>query len=85
MRAATAWHRYADGAMDQRSQLLNAALSPSRLLAFIRRVAGPLWLRPGFVAVLTTTLRSLVTLRMTLSRPLAAASEHESGQKPGGC
>ena len=39
--------------MDQRSQVVSAALSPSRWLALIRRVAGPIWLRIGFVAVLT--------------------------------
>lgn len=32
-----------------------------------------------------TTSRSLVTLRMTLSRRAAAASEHELGEKAGGC
>ena len=39
--------------MDQRPQVVSAALSPSRSLALIRRVAGPIWLRIGFVAVLT--------------------------------
>jgi deazaflavin-dependent oxidoreductase (nitroreductase family) len=39
--------------MDQRPQVARAALSPSRSLALIRRVAGPIWLRIGFVAVLT--------------------------------
>ena len=39
--------------MDQRPQVVRAARSPSRSLALIRRVAGPIWLRIGFVAVLT--------------------------------
>src|ERR671919_1289884 len=39
--------------MDQRPQVVSAARSPSRSLALIRRVAGPIWLRIGFVAVLT--------------------------------
>lgn len=39
--------------MDQRPQVVSAALSPSRSLALIRRVAGPIWLRTGFMATLT--------------------------------
>jgi len=36
-----------------RRQIVSAALSPGRSLALIRRVAGPIWLRVGFVAILT--------------------------------
>ena len=43
--------------MNQRPQVVSAALSPSRSLALIRRVAGPIWLRIGFVAVLTVAGR----------------------------
>jgi hypothetical protein len=38
--------------MGQRTQVASAALAPTRALSLIRRVAGPLWLRVGFVAVL---------------------------------
>jgi deazaflavin-dependent oxidoreductase (nitroreductase family) len=39
--------------MDPPPEVVRAAVSPSRSLALIRRVAGPIWLRIGFVAVLT--------------------------------
>jgi len=39
--------------MDQPPQVVSTALAPSRSLALIRRVAGPIWLRIGFVSVLT--------------------------------
>jgi deazaflavin-dependent oxidoreductase (nitroreductase family) len=39
--------------VDHRPQVVSAALTPSRSLALIRRVAGPIWLRIGFVAVLS--------------------------------
>jgi deazaflavin-dependent oxidoreductase (nitroreductase family) len=38
--------------MDQRPQVISAPLSPSRAIALIRRVAGPLWLWVGITAVL---------------------------------
>lgn len=39
--------------LDQKPQAVGAALSPSRWLTLVRRVTGPIWLRIGFVAVLT--------------------------------
>jgi hypothetical protein len=39
--------------VDERPQIASAPLSPSPSLALIRRVAGPIWLRLGFVSVLT--------------------------------
>jgi deazaflavin-dependent oxidoreductase (nitroreductase family) len=38
--------------LDQRPQGVSAALSPSRALTLIRRVARPIWLRVGIAAVL---------------------------------
>ena len=38
--------------MDQRPQVVNAALSPTRRLALIRRLLRPIWLRVGLAAVL---------------------------------
>lgn len=53
--------------MDERPQVVSAALSPSRSLALIRRVAGPIWLRVGFVAVLTVPgLRTGAPIQVTL-------------------
>jgi len=53
--------------MDQRPEVLSAVLSPSRSLAFVRRVAGPIWLRIGFVAVLTVPgRRSGAPVQVTL-------------------
>lgn len=39
--------------MEEGHQGVSSGLSPSRSLAIIRRLAGPIWLRVGFVAVLT--------------------------------
>jgi deazaflavin-dependent oxidoreductase (nitroreductase family) len=39
--------------VDPRPHRVSASLSPSRSLALMRRVVGPIWLRMGFVAVLT--------------------------------
>ena len=53
--------------MDQRPEVLSAVLSPSRSRALIRRVAGPIWLRIGFVAVLTVPgRRSGAPVQVTL-------------------
>jgi deazaflavin-dependent oxidoreductase (nitroreductase family) len=53
--------------MDQRPQVVSAALSPSRSLVLIRRVAGPAWLRVGFVAILTVRgRRSGAPVQVTL-------------------
>lgn len=53
--------------MDQRPQVVRATLSPSRSLALIRRVAGPIWLHSGFVAVLTVPgRRSGAPIQVTL-------------------
>jgi deazaflavin-dependent oxidoreductase (nitroreductase family) len=53
--------------MDQRPQVVSAALSRSRSLALIRRVAGPIWLRIGFVAILTVSgRRSGAPVQVTL-------------------
>ena len=53
--------------MDQRPRIVSAAFSPSRSLAIIRRLAGPIWLRIGFVAVLTVPGRSTgAPVRVTL-------------------
>jgi deazaflavin-dependent oxidoreductase (nitroreductase family) len=50
-----------------RPHSVSAALSPSRSLALIRRVAGPIWLRIGFVAVLTVPgRRTGVPVQVTL-------------------
>ena len=38
--------------MDHQPRVINAALPPTRPLALIRRVAGPIWLRVGLTAVL---------------------------------
>jgi deazaflavin-dependent oxidoreductase (nitroreductase family) len=38
--------------MDQRPQVDSAPVPPSRALALIRRIARPIWLRVGLVAVL---------------------------------
>ncbi len=38
--------------MDERPEVVGAALSPSRSLTLIRRVARPIWLRVGLAAVL---------------------------------
>lgn len=52
--------------MDQGPHAANA-LSRSRSLALIRRVAGPIWLRIGFVAVLTVPgRRTGAPIRVTL-------------------
>jgi deazaflavin-dependent oxidoreductase (nitroreductase family) len=54
--------------MDQRSQVLSAPLPPTRAVAFIRRVAGPIWLRLGIAAVLTVPGRHTgAPLEVTLS------------------
>ena len=53
--------------MDQRPQVVSAAPSPSRALALIRRVAGPIWLWVGIVAVLEVPGRRTGTpLQVTL-------------------
>jgi deazaflavin-dependent oxidoreductase (nitroreductase family) len=49
--------------MDHRTQVVSAALSPTRALSLIRRVAGPIWLRVGFVAVLKVPGRRTGTPR----------------------
>ena len=38
--------------MDQRPQVVSAALSPTRAVALIRRIARPIWLLVGIAAVL---------------------------------
>jgi deazaflavin-dependent oxidoreductase (nitroreductase family) len=38
--------------MDERTEVVGAALSPSRTLTLIRRVARPIWLRVGIAAIL---------------------------------
>lgn len=46
---------------------VGAAASPSRALALIRRVAGPMWRQVGFTAVLTVPgRRSAMPRRVTL-------------------
>ena len=53
--------------MAQRPPVVSAALSPSRSLALIRRIAGPIWLRIGFVAILTVPgRRSGAPVQVTL-------------------
>ena len=53
--------------MEKRPQVVSATLSPSRSLALIRRIAGPIWLHIGFVAVLTVPgRRSGAPVQVTL-------------------
>ena len=53
--------------MAQRPQAVSAALSPSRSLALVRRMAGPIWLRIGLVAILTVRgRRSGAPVQVTL-------------------
>ena len=53
--------------MDQRPQIVSGAIAPSRSLALIRRVARPIWLRLGFVSVLTVPgRRSGAPIQVTL-------------------
>jgi deazaflavin-dependent oxidoreductase (nitroreductase family) len=43
--------------MDQRPQVVNAALSPTRAVAILRRVAGPIFIRIGVIGVLNVAGR----------------------------
>ncbi len=53
--------------MDERPQVPSPALSPSRALALIRRVARPIWLRVEIAAVLEVPgRRTGMPLRVTL-------------------
>jgi deazaflavin-dependent oxidoreductase (nitroreductase family) len=49
--------------MDQGPQVASPAISPSRALALIRRVASPIWLRVGVAAVLEVPDRRTGTPR----------------------
>jgi deazaflavin-dependent oxidoreductase (nitroreductase family) len=54
--------------MEQRPQVVSAALSPTRAVALIRRVARPIWLWVGIAAVLKVPGRRTGTpLQVTLS------------------
>ena len=44
--------------MDQRPEAAGAALSPTRAVAILRRVAGPIWLRIGVTEILSVPGRS---------------------------
>jgi deazaflavin-dependent oxidoreductase (nitroreductase family) len=54
--------------MDDGTEVVNAALSPTRAVAFIRRVGGPIWGRVGLTAVLEVPgRRTGVVHHVTLS------------------
>ena len=53
--------------MDQRPQVVSAALAPTRAVALIRRIARPIWLLVGIAAVLEVPGRRTGTpLRVSL-------------------
>jgi deazaflavin-dependent oxidoreductase (nitroreductase family) len=53
--------------MEEPPQVVSAAASPTRAMVLIRRVAGPIWLRVGIVAVLEVPGRRTGTpLHVTL-------------------
>ena len=55
--------------MDQRPQVVSAAVSPTRALALIRWVARPIWLRVGLAAVLEVSGRRTGTPRQVTLIP----------------
>jgi deazaflavin-dependent oxidoreductase (nitroreductase family) len=62
-RAADGWSKGILLAMDQRSETHSPALAPTRGVALIRRIAGPIWQMVGIAAVLTVADRRTGTPR----------------------
>ena len=60
----------ASTAMSEPSQVLSPALPPTRTVALVRRVARPIWLRVGIVAVLEVPGRRTGTPRQVTLAPI---------------
>ncbi|TFG67243.1 MAG: DUF385 domain-containing protein [Thermomicrobiales bacterium] len=56
--------------MDEQPEVANPALSPTRAVAFIRRVAGPMWRRVGLTAILEVPDRRTGVLHHVTLSPI---------------
>lgn len=56
--------------MDGDTDRINTPLPPTRIVAFVRRVAGPIWLRVGVTAVLEVPGRHTGAPRQVTVRPI---------------